>query len=145
VTTHARLHDGVSAPGITSQYAFRITLAQYVDHLGMSCARREHEGRLVTVVQRGAWLLVAAVNENLDDVAAAEGGGEVEVGVAKAWGGCIGVVEQRRVRVQDARDEGRVAGVDCTTEADGRLDPGYMLANGKRRCERDTHMVGGEA
>ena len=88
---------------------------------------------MVTVVERGAWLLVPAVDEDLDDIAVAEGGGEVEIGVAEAWWGGIRVVEQRWMRVQDAGDEGRVADVDCASEADRRLDPGCVSVRGRDR------------
>jgi hypothetical protein len=57
----------------------------------------------------------------------AERGGEVEVGVGIAGEGEVGVVEEVRVRGEDALDQQRVVGVDGAAQADGRVDPGFVL------------------
>jgi hypothetical protein len=65
----------------------------------------------------------------------AERGGEVEVRVRIARQGEVGVVEEVRVRLEDAAGEQRVVGMDCAPEADGGVDPAAIVnllqSNGK--------------
>ncbi len=61
--------------------------------------------------------------QHFDDGDEAEGGGEVEIGVREAGGRGVGVVQEVRVRVQDAGYEEGVGGVDCAADAEGGVDP----------------------
>lgn len=111
-----RLHDGVPAADVAPQDDVGVLLAEEVHDLGVAGARSQHQRGLVVVVERGAVGLAAEREEELDDGEVAEGGGEVQVRVGQAAGRGVWIVEELRVRVQDALHEEGVVGVDCSPE-----------------------------
>lgn len=62
-------------------------------------------------------------DEDLDNREVAERRGEVEVGIRKAFGGNVWVVDEFRMGLEDAFNQSFVVGVDCASKAEGRFDP----------------------
>jgi hypothetical protein len=82
----------------------------------------------VVVVEGGRVGLVAEFDEQLADGEVAERGGQVQVRVGVAREREVWVVEQVRVRLEDAPGQQRVIGVDRAPQPDGRVDPVGMLS-----------------
>lgn len=74
------------------------------------------------LVEGGAWAFVPCFEEHLADLLVAERGGKVHVGVGEANRRGVGVVEERRVGFEDALHEQGIAGVDCASQSNRRLD-----------------------
>lgn len=99
-----------------------------MDDLGVPSAGRQHQCRLVILVESRAWLLVPSREQSLAYVLVAKRSGEVEVRVGQAKKGGIGIVEDGRVRFEYAPDEEGVACVDRASHANRGLDPGELEA-----------------
>ena len=140
VAVEAGLHDGVAAAEVLAQDGRRVVLAEAVHDLGMAGGRGEREGRLVAVVEGRRVGLVAELDEEAADGDVAERRGEVEVRVGVAREREVGVVEELRVRREDAPRQQRVVGVDGPAEADGRVDPGARSEESVGRVHF-TYMV----
>ena len=128
VAGEAGLHDGVAAAEVLAQDGGRVVLAEAVHDFGVARGGSEREGGLVAVVEGRGVGLVAELDEEAADGDVAERGGEVEVRVGVAREREVGVVQEVRVRREDAPGEQRVVGVDGPAEADGRVDPGAQSA-----------------
>jgi hypothetical protein len=85
----------------------------------------------VVVVEGGRVGLVAELDEDPADGGVAERGGQVEVRVGVSREREVGVVQEVRVRLEDASGEQRIVGVDRPAEADGGVNPA-----GKARVSR---------
>lgn len=94
-----------------------------MDDFCVASTRGKHEGSLVILVEGGAWAFVPCFEEHLADLLVAERGGKVHVGVGEANRRGVGVVEERRVGFEDALHEQGIAGVDCASQSNRRLDP----------------------
>lgn len=107
VAAATRLHDGVAAADVAARDDARVGLAEEMHGFGVAGGGGEHECGLEVVVERGEVVgaFVAECEEELDDGKVAEGGGEVEVRVGEVFGGGVGVLEEFRMRGDDALDE----------------------------------------
>lgn len=120
-------HEGVAAAGVASSDAACVGGGEEgVDDLGVAVGGGEHEGGLVEGVEGDAGGFVAEGEEERGYGEGGEGGGEVEGGVGEAGGGGgeVGVLEEVRVRGEDAPDDGEGVRVDCSAETEGWIDPG---------------------
>lgn len=138
------LHDGIAAANVPAHDGVGVFLAEEVDNLGVACGGSKHQGSLEVIVEGGEVGLVTEGDEQLDDREVAQRRGEVKVRGGEAVDRGVGVVQELWVRFDDALDEERVVGVDCSAQAEGRVDPvrvsavsgsGLLLSQGgKRTC-----------
>jgi hypothetical protein len=123
VAVQAGLHDGVAAAQVLAQDGAWVGLAEEVHDLGVAGGGGEREGGLVAVVERGRVGLVAELDEQLAGGEMAERRGEVEVRVGVAGQRVVGVVQEVRVRPEDAPRQQRVVAVDRPPQPDRGVDP----------------------
>jgi hypothetical protein len=84
------------------------------------------------LVECGARVLVACIEKNLANVAVAERGSQMKVGIREAFEGGVGIMEEGWMGSENAADEQGVIGMDSTPQADGCVNP---------RGEEKAHMV----
>jgi hypothetical protein len=68
--------------------------------------------------------LMAEFDEEFADGQVAERGSKVQVGAGVAEGGVVGVVEEVRVRAEDALDKEGVVGTNGAAQPKSGIDPG---------------------
>jgi len=71
------------------------------------------------LVECGARVLVACIEKNLANVAVAERGSQMKVGIREAFEGGVGIMEEGWMGSENAADEQGVIGMDSTPQADG--------------------------
>lgn len=86
VAAQTGVHDGVAAADVAPEDRGRIILAEEEHDLRVAGGSSQHQGRLVALVEGGAGLLMAKLDEELADGEVVQRGGEVEVGVGEALG-----------------------------------------------------------
>lgn len=123
VAAHAGHHDGIAAADVTPQNAVWVVLAKLMNDFSAPGSRCQHQRSLVVLVECGTRILVAGLEQDFADIAVAERGGEVEVRVGEALLTEIWVMEQARVRVENASNEKSIVCMDRTPDANGRVDP----------------------
>ena len=80
---------------------------------------------------------MSGIDEEYNDIVQAEGGGEMQGGIAVI--GEIGVLEELRVRMDNAFEQGKVGKVNSPAKASGWVDHGgWRLNLGSRVGMRDT-------
>jgi hypothetical protein len=126
------LHDGITTPHIASEDTCPVVFAEDVNNLGVSGAGGKHQCCLMILVEGGARVLVACIEKNLADVAVAERGSQMKVGIREAFEGGVGIMEEGWMGSENAADEQGVIGMDSTPQADGCVNP---------RGEEEAYMV----
>ena len=115
MAAEAGFHNGVAAANVPSENAAAVGLAEKVDDLGVACARGEHQGCLVVIVERGTWVFVAGFEEDLTDITMSERCREVKVRVGEVRASWVRVMEEGRMGFQDSAEESSIVGVDCAS------------------------------
>lgn len=76
------------------------------------------------IVEGGPVFFVAQFDKQFADCQMAQGSGEVEARVRKAFDSMVWVVDEVGVGFEDSLDEEGIVGADCSSESDGGVDPG---------------------